>query len=875
MSPKMRLFIAIPVTLLMAGCTNMKVLLPHQPGVQQATPDVLSAPRKTRPQSPFGNRPVLTVRPEEMVSSRFESPLSRVSDSADGTLYNRDINRINDVANIGTPDGYPPDDATTVTTAEQTWLATEYGVKYLNRMKGTARVYGMLDGLPGARVEAVAGDAEGIWCLVHDREPEFVNTKTIPRLYLCHYDAHTDRWQEQASLSAPYRSSNYTSRLPHDGRCLLSLTKRFVVIVSGVIQSIDDGFAGLYDRQTGKLTTLPWDRNLRADTDAVLPTTLLADDHGVTVGTDHGLLRWDFAHKDWNRFLSDRFIDCGASDVFADSGTVWVASHARLRPQESGLQPKNTLPEWNLTCVRLTSGATVNWSPSGSTAASASPQHPLGSESGFPNLNATEELDHSLPCGLFVNGDSVWTTYRAAATNDSNHTRPGLGWLRLNPTSGAWSESVLSDTDPTLYAPNRQSQNVPPSSARIHRARINFDAVPNGAVRAMALRNTRPLSFDGENRIYDDPEQYSIRRRFPDWLSPGVSPEKDGVPVDALSAFNRPAHSGPATGESTLLGPIPDPDSRDKVWVVYSSGAAVVRCPPANVPLSLQQARHAGNYSDRLEALHDWAGPGSGAQRFAAPILPSDKKPNHPSRFFPPQVMVQQILPIHQSVFCMLAGSDSFAVARLIPATGKWTLYDRAKGLPNLYGPVELIRVGGDGVWIVDTLNVYRYNRATDSWEHIFDQAVGHSTLPTDQEPPTPALLGTIGYSPKFCDVGDETDVLLRRPAGQKGRPDLNRQMLYRFDEHDGHLVATLSCDKIDSGWGEAIAATAKGDLWVGMNRGIFHVRRDAPSETPWQEVSLPIGAFEGQMEAMYPAPNGALWIVSTEYAYLWKHPHD
>lgn len=120
-------------------------------------------------------------------TGRVEPFLSAAISVGGAMGYTRDVNRITAQTTVG----------------DETWLGTLFGVKRIGP-KAT-RLYTQNDGLPGARVGAIASDGKSVWCVVG------VKTGNASALCVCAYDASRDRWTEKVRFPVPALRSRSSS----------------------------------------------------------------------------------------------------------------------------------------------------------------------------------------------------------------------------------------------------------------------------------------------------------------------------------------------------------------------------------------------------------------------------------------------------------------------------------------------------------------------------------------------------------------------------------------------------------------------------------------------------------------------------------------
>ena len=97
------------------------------------------------------------------------------------SAYSRGVNRINAYAVRGT----------------ETWIATDMGVKVVDRTRKLVTHYTQLDGLPENRVLAIAATADSAWAVVPAKHGEALSAD------LCEFKQSDRRWHVLRSLPRP------------------------------------------------------------------------------------------------------------------------------------------------------------------------------------------------------------------------------------------------------------------------------------------------------------------------------------------------------------------------------------------------------------------------------------------------------------------------------------------------------------------------------------------------------------------------------------------------------------------------------------------------------------------------------------------------
>src|SRR5207244_790243 len=107
--------------------------------------------------------------------------LSLVWEGEGRALYSRGVNRIQAQACAG----------------DVEWLATNHGIKRLDRKSGRVEHTTRLDGLPGDQVVAIAAGAQSVWCAV-------VMERDGQRFWaLCLWAPERERWMSVHEIAMP------------------------------------------------------------------------------------------------------------------------------------------------------------------------------------------------------------------------------------------------------------------------------------------------------------------------------------------------------------------------------------------------------------------------------------------------------------------------------------------------------------------------------------------------------------------------------------------------------------------------------------------------------------------------------------------------
>ena len=98
----------------------------------------------------------------------------------------------------------------TATSGSETWIATESGVKVVDRSKNTVRHYTAYEGLPGEKTLAIGADAESAFCI------QTFKNKEANEVAFCSLDKKSSNWKS-LKLLPPNTSFDQHPKLLQSG----------------------------------------------------------------------------------------------------------------------------------------------------------------------------------------------------------------------------------------------------------------------------------------------------------------------------------------------------------------------------------------------------------------------------------------------------------------------------------------------------------------------------------------------------------------------------------------------------------------------------------------------------------------------------------
>jgi hypothetical protein len=256
---------------------------------------------------PMASRPVYYQPPP--------APLGLAASGAGWSVYSRGVNRINASASQGA----------------ETWLATDMGVKVLDRAHKTVTHYTRFDGLPDDRVLAITASADGAWAIVASKHGD------APAASVCELKRGASQWRVLRETPRPivpilpqYSGTNavYLPGAPLENALVSACPEKLCVALSPVRRG-DRAIASCFDRRLNVWDEIPPLPAALADRTTLNITWLDVDRDGIWLATTGGLLRYQLREKTWRRYLPDRMVYAA---VKAEDGTLWLADYLASVP---------------------------------------------------------------------------------------------------------------------------------------------------------------------------------------------------------------------------------------------------------------------------------------------------------------------------------------------------------------------------------------------------------------------------------------------------------------------------------------------------------------------------------------------------------------
>ncbi len=497
-----RRFPALPIAAAIMAC----LMLHSLPAIAAVGGAARSAshpiPAVTKAPDP-GARPVFYQPPP--------APLGLAASGDGWSVFSRGVNRINASASVGA----------------ETWLATDMGVKVLDRAHKTVTHYTRLDGLPDDRVLAISAAADGAWAIVATRHGEAFGAA------VCELKRGSGKWRVLRESPRPIvpalppNSGANASYLPGGPleNALVSACPEKLCIALSPIRREDHSFAYCFDRRLNVWDEIPALPAAIADRSTLSITWTDVDRDGIWLATTAGLLRYQLREKTWRRYLADRMVYAAAK---AEDGTLWLADYLSIA-QPVDRNPRAAVDNapsghWYATHVLPKTGATTDF-----------PAPDTGiRQSAYGGRIAM------MVSGISVIGRSVWLT--PAALHPYGNPAP---FFRLNTQDGTWHSFPIqspADVDnipdaalaqpvlprsalQTAYYPWRLTEWVcrdasePPQAATAGNPQLNKDS------------DGTQWSTDGRTLLQTDPRGAALRRFGLNQLGIPVTPQISTVTV--------------------------------------------------------------------------------------------------------------------------------------------------------------------------------------------------------------------------------------------------------------------------------------------------------------------------------------------------------
>jgi len=243
-----------------------------------------------------------------------------------------------------------------------TWLGTECGLKRLDNKTRTTRHFCALDGLPYNRITALAGQEQQLYCCAEEitaDDPKRYGSEANPHrsaVALCRYHADSGKWERVAAEMRHYPQGIHLSQ-PEQSKVTREYvgynydnSERQVVTVGGDYACLVLG-PGMPGQELALISPLKG-----GDAQTILCPSFAkdpfrvsfahADQESLWIGSDLGLLRYDFKARRWDRLLSDLVVTGGCP---AEPGALWLLTR-RFDPVRSDKDGSKLQTEhWQIT----------------------------------------------------------------------------------------------------------------------------------------------------------------------------------------------------------------------------------------------------------------------------------------------------------------------------------------------------------------------------------------------------------------------------------------------------------------------------------------------------------------------------------------------
>ncbi len=220
-----------------------------------------------------------------------------------------------------------------------TWLGTEFGLKRLDNQAKTVRHFCALDGLPYNRITGIAGQETQLYCCAEKitvEDPRRSQDETGPHhtaVALCRYHAESGRWEAVAEETRSYpqgiqvgppEASKSKSKSKYRTFDYERVERQYVAVGGDHACLVmgpgipEQGFVLVASGQSGAIERIFCPSFAKA---AFQVFFAHADAESLWIGSDIGLLHYDFKARQWERLLSDMVVT-GASP--AAKGGLWL-----------------------------------------------------------------------------------------------------------------------------------------------------------------------------------------------------------------------------------------------------------------------------------------------------------------------------------------------------------------------------------------------------------------------------------------------------------------------------------------------------------------------------------------------------------------------
>ena len=269
-----------------------------------------------------------------------------VASSDNGVWYSSGVNAINHA--LLQPDA--------------TWLGTECGVKRLDKRTNTVQHFTTLEGLPFNRVSFLAAHGNDLFCcsnLLSAIGVPYANYGNVPRrseAALCRFDATSGKWVTVVKESRDYPADQFNN-IDYESRWTSQVipfqykgSDRQCVTVSDQNACLVMG-PGMPGKSLALISPLQGGSAYKVLTPdfAKKPFRIYfahADSANLWIGSDIGLLRYDFKTKEWESFLPNIAVTGGCPD---ENGGLWLlTSHFDpVQKDQDGYKIRNR--QWEFT----------------------------------------------------------------------------------------------------------------------------------------------------------------------------------------------------------------------------------------------------------------------------------------------------------------------------------------------------------------------------------------------------------------------------------------------------------------------------------------------------------------------------------------------
>jgi hypothetical protein len=218
------------------------------------------------------------------------------------------------------------------------WIGTGYGIKKIDKKRGTVRLYTPEDGLPGGHIFRIVGDEKEAFALVW---PTQSSTQVLGSLAFCRLNPMVDQWEVVYMLTpTPLKDYNddHDYDFSTDGMAQLVLNKDIVAITWGTIftENPETSLYYIYNRKNKKIQPMPWDVGIQADHRKIVIYFACLKKNKLWLGTSIGLAEMPLKAKKkttWRRVLPEYSVLTGT----ASDKTLFMKLVFRKSPQESRL----------------------------------------------------------------------------------------------------------------------------------------------------------------------------------------------------------------------------------------------------------------------------------------------------------------------------------------------------------------------------------------------------------------------------------------------------------------------------------------------------------------------------------------------------------